>query len=89
MSPLFAGSGGRQQGNSNGVRHHKDGGNGHWSSSSAEARFTNQHIVHPRIDTINSSGNTSVIVGKQVLLRCVVRDLGEEAVREGFSSSSF
>ena len=57
------------------------------SAASSEARFTQQHIVHPRIDRARSSdGNVSVLVGKQVLLRCVIDDLGNESVsalREG------
>ena len=51
------------------------------SAASSEARFTQQHIVHPRIDRARSSdGNVSVLVGKQVLLRCVIDDLGNESV---------
>lgn len=51
------------------------------SAASSEARFTQQHIVHPRIDRSRSSeGNVSVLVGKQVLLRCVIDDLGNESV---------
>ena len=54
------------------------------SSASSEARFTQQHIVHPRIDRARSSdGNVSVLVGKQVLLRCVIDDLGNESVSWG------
>ena len=53
------------------------------SSASSEARFTQQHIVHPRIDRARSSdGNVSVLVGKQVLLRCVIDDLGNESVSQ-------
>ena len=51
------------------------------SAASSEARFTQQHIVHPRIDRARSSdGNVSVLVGKQVILRCVIDDLGNESV---------
>ena len=54
------------------------------SAASSEARFTQQHIVHPRIDRARSSdGNVSVLVGKQVLLRCVIDDLGNESVSRG------
>ena len=51
------------------------------SAASSEARFTQQHIVHPRIDRVRSSdGNVSVLVGKQVILGCVINDLGNESV---------
>ena len=58
------------------------------SAASSEARFTQQHIVHPRIDRARSSdGNVSVLVGKQVLLRCVIDDLGNESVSWGESDA--
>ncbi len=59
-----------------------------WSSASSEARFTQQHIVHPQINReAGSKDNVSVLVGKQVILRCVINDLGNESVSKSINQS--
>ena len=94
MNFLFSGSGWRQGSdfpkNNNGQyssnnlhqKHQQHDRPPYWPASASDSRFIQQHLVHPVIDERKSTGNISVLVGKQVILNCVIRNLGNESVSD-------
>lgn len=86
MSYLFeTGSGWQQTATS---RHHPSSSSSVRNPSSRhkpaflidDARSQQQQMGPPAIDESHSSGNVSVVVGKQIILGCAVRDIGNESV---------